>query len=253
MGSAPNLVQTLAYPALHIFQNLVDSIACTRFLSKYIDMDLILASNSPRRHFLLGLAGWKFVVIPADVDESVLPGESPQDYVLRLAVEKARAVAAQMDKKAIIISADTTVVDDAEILGKPLDEADAERMLLQLRDRTHQVYTGVAMLQSDGTLLTELSVTDVPMRSYSNAEMHAYIASGDPLDKAGAYAIQHNGFHPADNMSGCYANVVGLPLCHLIRSLKKLGLESKENVPQECQAALHYECPVFDLILREEL
>jgi septum formation protein len=216
-------------------------------------MVLILASNSPRRRFLLGLTGLDFEVIPADVDESTILGESPQDYVLRLAGDKARAVAALQSDTKTIISADTTVVDDGEILGKPLNAADAERMLRQLRGHTHQVYTGLALLQSDGRLLPELGFTDVPMRSYADEEMAAYVASGDPLDKAGAYAIQHDGFHPVENMKGCYANVVGLPLCHLVRSLNKIGLEPKENVPEQCQEALKYSCPVYDLILREEI
>ena len=216
-------------------------------------MDLILASNSPRRHFLLGLLGLDFEVIPADVDETVIFGESPPDYVLRLAEDKARAVAALLSDAQTIISADTTVVDGDEILGKPRDAADAERMLTQLRGRTHQVYTGLAVLHSDGRLLPELGYTDVPMRDYSDEERSAYIASGDPLDKAGAYAIQHPGFHPVEALEGCYANVVGLPLCHLARSLRKAGQEPKNNVPEQCQAALNYVCPVYDLILREEL
>jgi septum formation protein len=216
-------------------------------------MALILASNSPRRRYLLGLTGLDFAVIPADVDESTILGESPQDYVLRLARDKARAVAALQGDAKTIISADTTVVDDGEILGKPHDAADAERMLRQLRGHTHQVYTGMALLSSDGRLLSELGFTDVPMRSYTDEEMAAYVASDDPLDKAGAYAIQHEGFHPVENMQGCYANVVGLPLCHLVRSLRKIGLEPKENVAEQCQEAFKYSCPVYDLILREEI
>ncbi len=216
-------------------------------------MNLILASNSPRRHFLLALTGWDFEVLPADVDETVIPGESPQDYVIRLAADKAKAVAVRTSERVGMISADTTVVDGDEILGKPNGAADAERMLRQLRAKSHQVYTGLAVLSSGGELKTELCCTDVPMRSYSDGEMHAYIESGDPLDKAGAYAIQHAGFHPVDHLKGCYANVVGLPLCHLTRSMRKLGIEPLENVPEACQSALGYQCSIFDLVLREEL
>lgn len=216
-------------------------------------MDLILASNSPRRRMLLALTGWNFVVMPADVDETIVQGESSQEYVIRLAVDKARAVVARTNRRAVIISADTTVVDGDEILGKPIDSADAERMLRQLRGNTHRVFTGLAVLSSDGNLQTELCCTDVPMRFYSDDEMYAYIASGDPLDKAGAYAIQHAGFHPVERLKGCFANVVGFPLCHLLRLLQKMGIEPELDVPGKCQAALEYQCPIYDSILREEL
>jgi len=206
-------------------------------------MELILASNSPRRRHLLGLLGWDFRVVPADVDESLVPGESPSKYVLRLAESKARAVGDLAGAAAVVVAADTTVVDGDEILGKPVDAADAERMLRQLRSRVHQVLTAVAVMRSaDGALLTDLCVTDVPMRDYTNEEMLAYIASGDPLDKAGAYAIQHTGFHPAENLQGCYANVVGLPLCYLVRIFRELGLPSDAGVPQVCQAVFGYQC-----------
>jgi len=222
-------------------------------------LDIILASNSPRRKTLLGLLGWDFSVVPADVDETVLPGETPPNYVLRLAESKARAVGERLGENAVIISADTTVVDGDEILGKPIDAVDAARMLRQLRGRTHQVYTGVAVhlphrhQQSRDVLLTDLGAADVPMREYSDEEMDTYITSGDPLDKAGAYAIQHAGFHPVEMLKACYANVVGLPLCHLTRTLSKIGLDPDVNVPEACQSTLGYECPVYNLILREEL
>ena len=206
-------------------------------------MELILASNSPRRRHLLALLSWDFRVIPADVDESLIPGESPSEYVLRLAESKARAVGALVGADAVVVAADTTVVDGDEILGKPIDAADAEQMLRQLRGRVHQVLTAVAVMRAaDGELLTDLCVTNVPMRDYSNEEMLAYIASGDPLDKAGAYAIQHTGFHPAENLQGCYANVVGLPLCHLARIFRRLGFPSGAGLPQACQAVFGYQC-----------
>ncbi len=213
------------------------------------ELDLILASNSPRRRFLLGLLGWDFRVVPADVDETVLPGEMPPNYVLRLAESKARTVARGSGGDALIISADTTVVDGDDILGKPSDPEDAADMLHRLRGRTHQVYTGVAVHRPDTLLLTDLGATDVPMRNYTDEEVRAYIDTGDPLDKAGAYAIQHVGFHPVDELQGCYANVVGLPLCHLTRTLSKVGLEPDINVPEACQTSLGYQCPVYNSIL----
>jgi septum formation protein len=210
---------------------------------------LILASNSPRRRQLLALAGWDFVVSVANVDESLHPqGELPADYVLRLAETKARAISAQADQ--IILAADTTVIDGSEILGKPKDNAEAFAMLTRLRGRTHQVYTGVALLRlSDGLLLKELCVTDVPMRNYSDEEINAYIETGDPLDKAGAYAIQHSQFHPVANVNGCYTSVMGLPMCYVVRMMREMGFVLRADVPVECQTLLEYQCPVSQAIL----
>lgn len=209
---------------------------------------LVLASNSPRRRQLLALTGLPFLVSAADVDESLLENEKPADYVLRLAEKKARAVHA--DPKQIVLGSDTTVVEGMDILGKPADEAEALAMLTRLRGRTHQVYTGVALLRmSDGLLLKELCVTDVPMRDYSDDEIRAYVATGDPLDKAGAYAIQHPDFHPVASMSGCYASVMGLPLCHVTRMLREMGTETISDVPEGCQQLLDYTCPVYEQIL----
>lgn len=210
---------------------------------------MILASNSPRRKYLLGLLGWDFDVVPADVDESTIPGETPTDYVLRLAKSKARAVDETIGNDPLIISADTTVVDGDDILGKPLDAEDAAQMLRRLRGRTHQVYTGLAVHRPNDVLLTDLAATDVPMRNYSDEEMQAYIESGDPLDKAGAYAIQHTGFHPVDELKGCYANVVGLPLCHLTRTLQEVDLVPDVYMPEICQSSLRYRCVVYNSIL----
>ena len=212
-------------------------------------VNLILASNSPRRRQLIGLTGWDFIVSVADVDESLRENESPADYVLRLAATKARAVKADADK--IILAADTTVVDGSEILGKPQDDSEAVAMLAGLRRRTHQVYTGIALLRgSDDSLLTDLCVTDVPMRDYSDEEMRSYVASGDPFDKAGAYAIQHSEFRPVASMEGCYASVMGLPLCHVVRLMRKMGVGPKADVPANCQKLLEYDCPVFESILK---
>jgi MAF protein len=212
-------------------------------------VNLILASNSPRRRQLLALANWNFVVSAADVDESLRENELPADYVLRLAEAKARAVKADADQ--IILAADTTVVDGLNILGKPRDNVEAVTMLIQLRGRTHQVYTGVALLRmSDGFLLTDLCITDVPMRSYSDEEIHNYVATGDPLDKAGAYAIQHPEFSPVANMNGCFAGVMGLPLCHVTRLFRRMNIEPNTDVPLRCQQLLEYDCPVYESILK---
>jgi len=211
---------------------------------------LVLASNSPRRRQLLALADWMFSVVVTDVDESQRANETPANYVLRLAETKARAAASQAHTDQIILGADTTVVDGAEILGKPKDMAEAARMLTQLRGHTHQVYTGLALLRlSDGLLLRDLCVTDVPMRDYSDEEVNAYVQTGDALDKAGAYAIQHPHFHPVAHMSGCYASVMGLPMCHVVRTMRKMDIPPHANVPVKCQTLLEYQCPVSRSIL----
>jgi MAF protein len=209
---------------------------------------LVLASNSPRRRQLFALTGLPFIVSAADVDESLLENETPADYVLRLAEKKARTVHAHAGQ--MILGSDTTVVDGIDILGKPVDEAEAVAMLTRLRGRTHQVYTGVALLRmSDGLLIRDLCVTDVPMRDYSDDEIRAYVATGDPLDKAGAYAIQHPDFHPVASVHGCYTSVMGLPLCHVTRMLREMGIDMKSDVPEGCQQLLDYICPVYEEIL----
>ncbi len=238
--------------------------------------NLVLASNSPRRRELLRLGGWNFRVDPADMDERRLSGEAPAALVLRLAEAKARACADPTHPDSIYIGADTDVVNGEAILGKPQDATEAAEMLRRLRGRIHQVYTGIAVyipsnnvrhseLNDDlrrsgsndssryyGTLVTDLCVTDVPMRQYSDEEIEAYVASGDPLDKAGAYAIQHAGFHPVEGLAGCYASVMGLPLCHLTRCLRKVGIAPETDISAECQAALRYDCPISAAVLRGE-
>jgi MAF protein len=214
----------------------------------------MLASNSPRRRQLLALGNWKFTVAVSDVDEMQLAGETPKDYVLRLAQAKALAVVEMAHPENIIIGSDTAVVDGNSILGKPKDGEDAARMLNQLRGHIHQVYTGVAFHRArDGKMLTELCITDVPMRVYSDDEIASYVKTGDPLDKAGAYAIQHPDFQPVESMRGCYASVMGLPMCHVTRALQILDVHPSMDVPKACQSLLNYECPVSSAILRGEL
>jgi septum formation protein len=213
---------------------------------------LVLASNSPRRRQLLALIGWNFSLRPASIDEQPHPQEHPADYVLRLARGKA-AASAQEGPPALYLGSDTTVADGMEILGKPLDAPDAVRMLRQLRGKEHTVYTAIVLEDTrGGQIQTDLCATRVPMRAYSDAEITAYVRSGDPLDKAGAYAIQHPEFNPVERFRGCYASVMGLPLCHLERSLRRLSTPSPVDVPAACQAALDYDCPVHAAILRGE-
>ena len=228
---------------------------CVRILCVTQKTMLILASNSPRRRQLIGLGNWKFIVAVSDVDETPIAGETPKDYVLRLAQAKAlAAVESVQGEDVVIIGSDTAVVDADSILGKPRDGEDASRMLKQLRGHTHQVYTGVALHRvRDGKTLTELCITDVPMRAYSDDEIAAYIQTGDPLDKAGAYAIQHPNFQPVESMRGCYASVMGLPMCHVTRALHALDIPPLANVTTACRKLLNYECPVSGAVLRGEL
>ena len=194
-----------------------------------------------------------FSVFVSDVDESRNPGETPADYVRRLAEAKARAAVVHARAEHIIVTADTAVVDGNTILGKPKDITAAVEMLQRLRGHTHQVFTGLTILSvKDGCSITELCVTDVPMRNYSDDEISAYVLSGDPLDKAGAYAIQYSRFQPVENMQGCFASVMGLPLCHLTRALRKLDVTPNADIPNNCQTYLQYQCPVSRSILRGE-
>lgn len=215
---------------------------------------IILASNSPRRRELIRLAGWEFQIVPADVDEMPLPGEAADSYVLRLAEDKARAAAEMVEAGKLIVAADTTVADGADILGKPADADEARRMLVSLRGREHQVYTALAVFDpSSGEMVTELAATDVPMRDYTDDEIEAYIATGDPFDKAGSYAIQHPEFSPVTKLTGCYANVVGLPLCHLARAMRQFGRQPVGDLPVGCQSHLIYECIVYSEVQKGAL
>ena len=209
---------------------------------------IIIASNSPRRKDLFSLFGWPFEVIPADIDEDQLGEEASMEYVGRLARSKADVVASK--NEGLVIAADTIVVDGDQLLGKPRDKVEARQMLEQLRGRTHQVYTGIAIIRTTtGQTIEDICRTDVPMRDYTDQEIEAYIDTGDPMDKAGSYAIQHAGFDPVEGLSGCYANVMGLPLCHLVVGLRQFGLKMPQELPERCQAFLDYDCPVFNVIL----
>jgi septum formation protein len=199
---------------------------------------LVLASNSPRRRQLLRLAGWSFQVSPAEIDETPLPGENPASYVSRLAQEKAFTTASQVASGSVILAADTAVVDGDEILGKPASSAQAVEILARLRGRPHQVFTAIAWMRAgdkDGPL-SEVCSTNVYMRNYSDEEVLDYVASGDPMDKAGAYAIQHRGFDPVERLEGCFTNVMGLPLCYLYRAMGKLGESLTPGAIPLCEA-----------------
>jgi septum formation protein len=216
---------------------------------------LVLASASPRRRELLALTGWNFEVRPVNANETPFPDESPADFVRRLSETKARLAADESAAGALIIGADTIVVLAGEIIGKPDKAEAAVEMLKRLRGRTHKVFTGLTVFDTrTGLAQTELVCSRVPMRDYSDEEIRAYVATGDPLDKAGAYAIQHFGFRPVDieHFSDCVANVMGLPLCHLLPLLRGLGLAPPAERLRACQNFVFSQCPVFENILKEE-
>lgn len=212
---------------------------------------LILASQSPRREQLLELGGIPFELRTPKLNEDPLEGETPDAYVLRLAEQKARAVAANLSGDAVVLAADTTVVHENRILGKPADAVEARAMLESLSGRSHEVYSGIAILELEGgEMHTDLALSIVPMRSYTAEEIEAYIATGDPFDKAGAYAIQNDDFSLVTDFADCFANVMGLPLCHLQRNLRKRGIGFPVDIAAACQDHLGYDCPVHERILQ---
>lgn len=186
-------------------------------------MSIILASKSPRRQELLKLLGLEFTVHTADIDEHMDPSLPPEQEVARVSAEKARAVAKDCAEEDIIISADTIVVIDGQILGKPKSEADAIRMLNLLSGRRHEVMTGLTVL-SGGQSQTRVVRTGIEFRRLTDREIDAYVATGEPMDKAGAYGIQGRGAVLVEKINGCYNNVVGLPLSLLYLMMQRLGV-----------------------------
>ena len=195
---------------------------------------IILASASPRRRELLGALGVSFEVRPSNVDEDPLPGETPLQTQRRITVDKAKAVLYDGRRKTedgqtavsrlpsfIVIACDTTVLLDGEMLNKPADEAEAWRMLRKLRGRVHQVQSCLVIRTGDQQII-DIVISDVQMRDYSDDEIAAYIATGDPFDKAGSYAVQHPAFKPVADIRGCPLNVIGLALCQLRKHMPDL-------------------------------
>ncbi len=209
--------------------------------------ELILASTSPRRRELITLFDLPFRSVSVDVDETPQPGEGPRDMVERLAQAKARSAIAEYPG-AVVVAADTTVELDDQILGKPTDAADAARMLKLLRNRAHKVYSGVVVRNNERETL-QVALTIVWMRDYSDAEIAAYVTTGDPLDKAAAYAIQHPVFQPVARIEGCYANVMGLPLCRVYLGLREFGI-MVPNWRSVLSSQFEGDCPVSHETLR---
>lgn len=218
---------------------------------------IILASNSPRRQQFFHALGIPFRAQSADVDESPAPNESPAQVVERLALAKALTVAGRLTSFAdtmnadspeeiLVIGADTVVAIAGEVLGKPAGAGEAFAMLTLLRARPHQVHTAIAAVlhTEEGLKRTRslLNTTTVEMRPYSDEEIAAYVATGNPLDKAGAYAVQHQQFHPAESISGCPAGVMGLPAADLIRLLSEFNVTAARSPLQVCPALTGLKC-----------
>jgi MAF protein len=206
---------------------------------------LVLASRSPRRRQLLAHLGLPFRVVVPQVEEDVAPvaTATPDELAEALALAKAEAVA-RHEGESIVIAADTIVVDGEAILGKPANAAEAAETLRRLRGREHRVVTGLAVVNAGSGERAALNVvTSVRMRDYSDVEIAAYVARSEPLDKAGAYAIQDEQFHPVASYDGCYCNVVGLPLKALVLLLRRAGLDitvgTLQALSTECAA-----CPI---------
>lgn len=189
---------------------------------------LVLASGSPRRRELLKGLGWKFDVVPSEIKEEKIEGESPKALVMRLASEKASDVASRRPGN-WIIGADTIVVIDNSVLGKPHSREEAFDMLSRLAGREHTVCTGAALIAPDGRKAVRCEETKVRFRALSPDEINAYIDQGECMDKAGAYAIQDKGTLLVERINGCYFNVVGLPLTVLSEMFKEMGVSLEEQ------------------------
>lgn len=207
---------------------------------------MVLASTSPRRRELLSCLGIDFRVAPPSTLENMLPDETPREMVERLALSKAMSVAGSLSG-GLVIGADSVVVLDGRVLGKPVNSAQAREMLRSLRSREHRVMTGLALVDAanqDTRVTSESSL--VTMRDYSDEQLEAYVASGEPMDKAGAYAVQDTVFKPAQRLEGCYTNVMGLPLCSLVNMIQDAGMEVRSGqytqVTGECS-----QCPLRDI------
>lgn len=206
----------------------------------------VLGSQSPRRRALFGLLGVAFEVLVADADEESVTDADPAVNVVQTAVLKTNILTRLLNphEHTILVTADTIVALGQKMLGKPKDSGEAWEMLLALRDRDHDVYTGMVLFDNhSGKMHSFVNHSVVTMRPYALAEVEAYIATGDPMDKAGAYAIQHAGFRPVARLKGCFAGVMGLPVCQLVEALRQWQLPLAVDVTAVSLAHENYPCP----------
>lgn len=207
---------------------------------------IILASASPRRRQMLSWVTDNFICASADIDETPKLDEDPVQYCERLAIEKAETLAARSgSQERLILASDTTVFRRQQIYGKPTDAGNAKEMLSQLQGRSHLVCTAVALLKTGEMkheIISTTCLTIVAMRKLSETEIDAYIASRDPMGKAGAYAIQNRQFHPVDSIQGCYTCVMGLPLCHTELLFNQFDTQFENDFSVCCKANISYNC-----------
>ena len=202
---------------------------------------------------MISWAGWQVEPVSPHIDESIYPDESHEAYVRRIAVQKCMKPIHLARDGDTIIAADTIVVAGEKKLGKPADADDAFEMLAYLRGKTHWVITALAVRKArNGQPLMDICRSEVKMRPYSNGEIQAYIDSSDPFDKAGAYAIQDADFSPAVNFNGCFASVMGLPICHLERTLRKYSGFPPTQWAEACQKQLKSTCPITARVMAGE-
>jgi len=213
-------------------------------------IELLLASQSPRRRELITLLGYPVRCLAAEADEESIQTPDPAINVVETAVLKANLITQSFMPASgvhtILVAADTTVAVDGQMLNKPGDAVEARHMLQLLRGRTHEVYSGFVIRNLlSGEEQQGVHTAVVIMRPYTDAEIEAYVATGDPLDKAGAYAIQHPGFRPVGELHGCFLSVMGFPLCDLLWTLRQMGIPGREDKSAIYQAHQQYFCPVF--------
>ena len=209
------------------------------------NVKIILASESPRRQQMLSWIISDFESIPAQIDETPLPGELPYPYCQRMALGKALHCSEIIPEGGIVIGSDTTVFIGSQILGKPRDEDHAEEILKRLNGREHLVCTAAAIGKRTGgklTVLQTVSENTVRFRTMDHDEIRDYIASGDPMGKAGAYGIQNREFHPVESIRGCYAAIMGFPLCHVGVLLHCFGYDTFPQIRSACQAGTKVPC-----------
>lgn len=205
---------------------------------------ILLASGSQRRRELLSWLTDRFEIIPSDIDESPLPEERPEVYCQRIAEQKALAIPSRTEtQNSFVLAADTIVYSQNRIIGKPKDEQDAFQILTFLQGQIHHVCTAVTLLRNEKTVST-LCDTSVRMNPLSQATIQSYIATGDPMGKAGAYAIQNTDFNLVESVEGCYTCVIGLPLCHVEKLFSFFNYSFEKNVIECCKSHIHYNCVV---------
>lgn len=219
-------------------------------IDRHVPVDLILGSQSPRRRELIQLLGLPVSSYAAEADEASITEPNPAVNVVETAVLKADLLSPhlplQPNRRSLLITADTTVALERQMLNKPADEDEAKAMLVAMRNRTHEVHTGYVVQDlGSGKRIKGVHTAVVTMRNYTDAEIDAYIASGDPMDKAGAYAIQHPTFRPVAALSGCFLSVMGLPLCNLLTVLEQLAVPLPLELTAVQQQHQHYPCPTL--------